>query len=78
MNIYFWLGFIVLSFGIGFVMGNKIGYKEAYNFYEKDKNFNNKYLSCIICVYNDETCSICDSCKEKYQKYPSNFLYKGE
>ena len=78
MNIYFCLGFIVLSFGIGFIMGGSIGWKAGYDFYDRNKDVinseNNKFLACNICVYNDETCLMCDSCKARYHEYPSNFL----
>ena len=38
MNIYLWLGFIVLSFAIGFVMGSNIGWKAGYDFYDRNKD----------------------------------------
>ena len=38
MNIYFCLGFIVLSFAIGFIMGGNIGYKAGYDFYDRNKD----------------------------------------
>ena len=80
MNIYFCLGFIVLSFAIGFIMGGNIGWKAGYDFYNRNKdlinNKNNKYLTCNICAYNDETCSMCDSCKARYHEYPTNFLVR--
>ena len=41
MNNYLWLGFIVLSFGIGFIMGGNIGYKAGYDFYDRNKDMIN-------------------------------------
>jgi len=80
MNIYFCLGFIVLSFAIGFIMGGNVGWKSGYDYYDRNKdiinNKNNNYLVCNICVYNDETCSMCNSCETRYHEYPTNFLAK--
>jgi len=87
MEIYLWLMliFVVFSFLIGFLLGGNVGWKSGYNFYDRNKDIinkdnkyknNNKYLACIICIYNDETCSMCNSCEERCSEYPSKFLAK--
>ena len=58
MNNYLWLGFIVLSFGIGFIMGGNIGWKAGYDFYNKNKD--------VINSENENNSKI-------GLKYPNNF-----
>jgi len=58
MNIYFCLGFIVLSFGIGFIMGGSTGWKAGYDFYDRNKD--------VINSDNENNSKI-------GLKYPNNF-----
>jgi len=58
MNIYFCLGFIVLSFAIGFIMGGNIGWKAGYDFYNRNKD--------VINSENENNSKI-------GLKYPNNF-----
>ena len=44
MNIYFCLGFIVLSFAIGFIIGGNVGWKSGYDYYDRNKDVINEKL----------------------------------
>jgi len=48
MNIYLWLGFIVLSFSIGFIMGEKTGLKVGYD--SNNNNNKNKDIINKLCL----------------------------
>jgi len=40
----------------------------------KPEPISEHFLVCNLCIYNDETCSLCAPCEGRYGDYPTNFI----
>lgn len=49
-------------------------FKNLFRKRAKPKSINSYLLVCNMCIYDDETCSMCPSCRGRYHAYPSNFI----